>query len=106
MSAFDGPISRCEAMRVMVLTDQTQAQCSKEHCCPPGFHCPLAGCFACPPQKARHPTATPPSVPVRAPRGSAAAAGKGTSFATDVHIRKTARIPAARYVARETEDLS
>ena len=45
MCTFDAPIERCEAMRVMVITDQTQAQCAREHACPPGVACPLCGCF-------------------------------------------------------------
>ncbi|MCK6386890.1 MAG: hypothetical protein L6Q65_04700 [Zoogloea sp.] len=46
MSFIDSPISRCEAVREMVLTDQTQRQCALEHGCPPGRNCPLDGCFA------------------------------------------------------------
>ena len=46
MSFIDSPISRCEAVREMVLTDQTQGQCALEHGCPPGRNCPLDGCFA------------------------------------------------------------
>lgn len=46
MSFIDSPISRCEAVREMVLTDQTQRQCAAEHGCPPGRNCPLDGCFA------------------------------------------------------------
>lgn len=46
MSFIDTPISRCEAVREMVLTDQTQGQCAHEHDCPPGRQCPLDGCFA------------------------------------------------------------
>ena len=46
MSFIDSPISRCEAVREMVLTDQTQVQCAAEHGCPPGRVCPLDGCFA------------------------------------------------------------
>ena len=46
MSFIDSPISRCEAVREMVLTDQTQGQCALEHGCPPGRNCPLEGCFA------------------------------------------------------------
>ena len=34
MSFIDSPISRCEAVREMVLTDQTQRQCALEHGCP------------------------------------------------------------------------
>lgn len=45
MSIFDGPISRCEEMRVMVLTDQTQHQCACENDCSAGTKCPLAGYF-------------------------------------------------------------
>jgi len=54
MSFFDAPISRCEAVREMVLTDQTQDQCAREHDCPPGFKCPLCGYFveASEPEKA------------------------------------------------------
>ena len=46
MSFIDSPISRCEAVREMVLTDQTQASMCAEHGCPPGRNCPLDGCFA------------------------------------------------------------
>jgi len=45
MCFFDSPISRCEAVREMVLTDETQAECAREHDCPPGRICPLDGCF-------------------------------------------------------------
>jgi hypothetical protein len=45
MSFFDAPLARCEAVRQMVLTDETQAECSREHDCPPGFKCPLCGYF-------------------------------------------------------------
>jgi uncharacterized OB-fold protein len=45
MSFFDSPIARCEAMRQMVLTDETQAECAREHGCPPGLKCPLCGYF-------------------------------------------------------------
>ena len=46
MSIFDAPIARCEAVREMVLTDETQGECAREHDCPPGRECPLDGCFA------------------------------------------------------------
>lgn len=58
MCTFDAPISRCEAMRCMVITDQTQAQCAAEHGCPKGLRCPLAGCF----------TGTDPVVRMKVPR--------------------------------------
>ena len=45
MSIFDSPISRCEAVHAMVLTDETQAECAREHDCPPGRVCPLQGYF-------------------------------------------------------------
>lgn len=45
MCTFDSPIARCEAMHVMVLTDETQRACAAEHGCPPGLVCPLAAVF-------------------------------------------------------------
>ncbi|QWT44903.1 hypothetical protein [Azospira inquinata] len=45
MCYFDSPIGRCEAVKEMVLMDQTQGQCAREHHCPAGRTCPLAGCF-------------------------------------------------------------
>ncbi|MBR0566633.1 hypothetical protein J5J83_10955 [Azoarcus sp. L1K30] len=45
MSIFDSPIGRCEAVKEMVLLDETQTECAREHACPPGRACPLDGCF-------------------------------------------------------------
>lgn len=45
MTFLDSPIARCEAAREMVLTDETQAQCAREHNCPPDRVCPLCGYF-------------------------------------------------------------
>ena len=45
MSTFDSPIARCEAVREMVLTDETQAECAREHQCPTDRVCPLCGYF-------------------------------------------------------------
>lgn len=45
MSIFDSPIGRCEAVKEMVLLDETQAECACEHECPPGRECPLDGHF-------------------------------------------------------------
>lgn len=45
MCFFDSPVARCEAVREMVLLDETQRECAREHDCPPGRKCPLAGCF-------------------------------------------------------------
>ncbi len=46
MSIFDAPVGRCEAVREMVLLDETQQECAREHACPPGRRCPLEGCFS------------------------------------------------------------
>ena len=45
MCTFDAPISRCELMREMVITDQSQKQCACEHNCPADTRCPLADVF-------------------------------------------------------------
>ena len=45
MSVFDAPIARCDAVHELVLTDETQAECAREHDCPPGRICPLASYF-------------------------------------------------------------
>ena len=46
MSFFDSPIAPCDAVHEMVLTDETQAECAREHECPPDRVCPLCGWFA------------------------------------------------------------
>lgn len=46
MSVFDSPIARCDAVREIVLTDETQVECAREHGCPVGRSCPLCGYFA------------------------------------------------------------
>lgn len=61
MTFIDSPIARCEAMRTMVLTDQTQAQCAREHDCPPGTVCPLCGWFVEEAPSGGKPAAEPPS---------------------------------------------
>lgn len=45
MSTFDSPIARCEAVHQMVLTDETQEECAREHACPSDQICPLCGYF-------------------------------------------------------------
>lgn len=45
MCFFDSPVGRCEAVREMVLLDETQPECAREHDCPPGRVCPLEGQF-------------------------------------------------------------
>ncbi|THF57700.1 hypothetical protein [Pseudothauera rhizosphaerae] len=45
MCFFDSPIARCEKVHEMVLLDETQQECAREHHCPPGRICPLEGCF-------------------------------------------------------------
>ncbi len=46
MSFFDSPIGRCDAVHEMVLLDETQQECAREHDCPAGRLCPLEGYFA------------------------------------------------------------
>jgi hypothetical protein len=45
MSIFDAPIAPCNAVHEMVLTDETQAECARDHACLPGRQCPLQGFF-------------------------------------------------------------
>lgn len=45
MCFFDSPVGRCEAVRELVLLDETQQECACEHGCPPGFDCPLKNIF-------------------------------------------------------------
>lgn len=45
MPCFDSPLARCEAVREWILTDETQAECAREHDCPPDFKCPLCAYF-------------------------------------------------------------
>ncbi len=45
MSCFDSPLARCEFTREMVLTDETQAECARDHQCPAEMQCPLRGYF-------------------------------------------------------------
>lgn len=59
MSVFDSPIARCDAVREMVLTDETQAECAREHACPPGRSCPLCGYFADPEERNEKPAVVP-----------------------------------------------
>ena len=46
MGGFDVHFAPCPAVGEMVITDQTQEQCAREHDCPPGRKCPLDGEFA------------------------------------------------------------
>lgn len=43
---FDSPIARCEIIEEMVLIDETQMDCVREHDCPADRVCPLARYFA------------------------------------------------------------
>lgn len=45
MCFFDSPIGRCEAVRELVLLDETQQECACEHGCAAGADCPLKGWF-------------------------------------------------------------
>jgi len=60
MSIFDSPIARCETVREMVLTDETQAECAREHECPPDRACPLNGYLVEPSSPSRGHTVTEP----------------------------------------------
>lgn len=42
---FDSPIGLCPLQRTMVLLDQTQRECAREHGCEDVERCPLEGCF-------------------------------------------------------------
>lgn len=43
--SFDCCVARCEVIHEIVLTDETQAECAREHECSPGTVCPLCGYF-------------------------------------------------------------
>ncbi len=45
MSFIDSPMARCEFAHAIVLTDETQSECAREHECPPGTVCPLCAYF-------------------------------------------------------------
>lgn len=45
MCYFDSPVGRCEIVRGMVLLDQTQADCIREHECRRTRRCPLSAYF-------------------------------------------------------------
>jgi len=57
MSYFDVPVSRCEVMKIMVVTDQTEAECRLDNGCPAACQCSLAGCHT--PVAERAPQAAP-----------------------------------------------
>jgi len=42
---FDSPIDHCLVCRQMVVLDQTQAECAREHRCKMGTLCPLREYF-------------------------------------------------------------
>lgn len=45
MCFFDSPFGRCEAVRELVLLDETQQECACEHGCAADTDCPLKGWF-------------------------------------------------------------
>lgn len=59
MSTFDSPVARCEVVREMVLTDQTQLDCAHEHDCPADSGCPLCAYFAAAGESAEEPPPDP-----------------------------------------------
>jgi hypothetical protein len=42
---FDSPIDKCPVCGQMVLLDQTQFECAREHKCSDGMICPLMNYF-------------------------------------------------------------
>ncbi|MDP1609989.1 MAG: hypothetical protein Q8M11_02950 [Sulfuritalea sp.] len=42
---FDSPIEPCPVCGEMVLLDQTQVECAREHACPNDTRCPLQTFF-------------------------------------------------------------
>lgn len=81
MCFFDSPVGRCEAVREMVLLDETQAECACEHGCPPGRVCPLAGCFTAVSGLAPEDAALAASVAAAAVRNARRRAGSATARA-------------------------
>ena len=45
MCFLDSPFSACDVVHEMVLTDETQAECAREHGCQKHRACPLCRCF-------------------------------------------------------------
>jgi hypothetical protein len=43
---FDSPVAPCEVLHEMVLIDETQEECAREHDCPTDRVCPLRRYFA------------------------------------------------------------
>ena len=43
---FDSPVAPCPVCGEMVLLDETQRECAREHGCHPDTPCPLQKCFA------------------------------------------------------------
>ncbi|MCC4117391.1 hypothetical protein LLG90_18715 [Aromatoleum toluclasticum] len=75
MTFLDSPIGRCEAVREMVLLDETQKECAREHGCPDGRNCPLKGWFT-----EQSGVSDPANLPAKraTPRRRSAAAAKPT----------------------------
>ena len=62
MSIFDAHIARCEAIHEMVLTDETQRDCAREHDCPANRLCPLCDYFTATSGISEENSVTPPVV--------------------------------------------
>lgn len=45
MCYFDSPVGRCAVVREMVLLDETQQECAREHGCDSNRACPLQRYF-------------------------------------------------------------
>lgn len=84
MTFLDSPIGRCEAVREMVLLDETQKECAHEHGCPDGFDCPLKGWFT-----EQSGVSDPANLPARrATRRRHTAAGKPTPLKPRAKVSK------------------
>ena len=59
MSYFDVPVGRCEVMKIMVATDQTEEECRFDNGCLVGRQCSLAGCHTPGPVVERGPLGAP-----------------------------------------------
>lgn len=59
MSYFDVPVGRCEVMKIMVVTDQSEEECRLDNGCPAACQCSLAGCHTPVPVVARAPLGAP-----------------------------------------------
>ena len=83
MTFLDSPIGRCEAVREMVLLDETQTECAREHGCA-DRDCPLKGWFT-----EQSGVSDPARLPAkRTPRRRRSAAAKPTPLKPRAQLSK------------------